>query len=243
MAEHSQDRPQIQGRHPAVHGRQAKMKIIDLGLIDYEKAEALQLETLAAVTDGQAENTVFLLEHPKVITLGRQGGAENLLMDTSLLAAQGIAVAQTTRGGNITCHFPGQMVAYPIWRVEKRPGGMRKFFHDMEKAVIGTCAHFGVKTVRRPGHPGVWVDEVKKICSMGIGVRRWVTYHGLALNVGPDVSLFNAITLCGIQGAVPTSLSKETGHDIDMKEVKYVFEKAFRKAFADTALASDQTPQ
>ena len=219
------------------------MRIIDLGLIGYREAEALQLETLEAVTAGREENTLFLLEHPKVITLGRQGGAENLHLDAAQLEAHGIELAQTTRGGNITCHFPGQLVAYPIWRVEKRPGGMRTFFWDMEQAVIDTCARFGVATIRRPGHPGVWVDETRKICSMGIGVRRWVTYHGLALNVGRDVSLFNAITLCGIQGAVPTSLSAETGRDIDIKEVKHVFRQAFGEAFADSAVASDQAPE
>jgi len=213
------------------------MRIIDLGLVSYKEAEALQLDTLKAVTAGEEDNTVYLLEHPKVITLGRQGGAENLQVNEGFLADQGIELAQTTRGGNITCHFPGQLVAYPIWRVEKRPGGMRAFFHDMEEAVIQTCAHYGVETMRRPGYPGVWVDETRKICSMGIGVKRWVTYHGLALNVGRDVSLFNLITLCGISGAVPTSISEMVGRDIDMKEVKDVFSQEFRKAFADTALA------
>ena len=107
----------------------------------------------------------------------------------------------------------------------------------MEEAVIQTCGRFGVTAIRRAGHPGVWVDETRKICSMGIGVRRWVTYHGLALNVARDVSLFNAITLCGIQGAVPTSMEAEAGRDIDMKDAKNVFEEEFRKAFADSALA------
>lgn len=216
------------------------MKIIDLGLIGYKEAEALQLRTLEAVTSGSQENTLFLLEHPNVITLGRQGGSENLHLDPEELAAHGIDIVQTTRGGNITCHFPGQLVAYPIWRVEKRPGGMRKFFSDMEQAVIDTCAHFGVPTIRRPKHPGVWVDETLKICSMGIGVRRWVTYHGLALNVGRDTSLFNAITLCGILGAEPTSLSAQTGRDIDMEDVKHVFKRAFAEAFADSAVVADQ---
>jgi lipoyl(octanoyl) transferase len=216
------------------------MKIIDLGLIEYNDAEALQLEMLESVTSGKKENTLFLLEHPKIITLGRQGGTEFLLADESSLAAEGIRVAKTTRGGNITCHFPGQLVAYPIWRIEKRPGGMKKFFYDMEEAVINTCAHFGVSAKRRPGHPGVWVDESRKICSMGIGVRRWVTYHGLALNVQRDVSIFEKITLCGIQGAVPTSLSIEARHDITIKDAKDVFAQEFRKTFADSAMASDQ---
>ncbi|WP_207264372.1 lipoyl(octanoyl) transferase LipB [Desulfovibrio sp. Huiquan2017] len=219
------------------------MKIVDLGLIGYKDAETLQLEALAAVTAGERTNTLFLLEHPKVITLGRQGGIENLHLNPEQLDAHGIELVQTTRGGNITCHFPGQLVAYPIWRVEKRPGGMREFFHDMEQAVMDTCAHFGVETIRRPKHPGVWVDETRKICSMGIGVRHWVTYHGLALNVARDVSLFNAITLCGIQGAVPTSLSAEAGRDIDMEEVKDVFKRAFAKAFADSAVAAGQAAE
>ena len=219
------------------------MNIVDLGLIGYDEAEAMQLETLSSVLSDEKPNTLFILEHPKVITLGRQGGAENLLVDENLLRNESIELVQTTRGGNITCHFPGQLVAYPIWRVEKRPGGMKKFFHDMEEAVINTCAHFGVTTQRRPGHPGVWVDEARKICSMGIGVRRWVTYHGLALNVGRDVSLFNKITLCGIQGATPTSLSQEAGRDIEIEEAKHVFAQEFRKAFADSAVASDQSPQ
>lgn len=214
------------------------MRILDLGLTPYNEGVELQLETLNNVLAGEEENTLFVLEHPKVITYGRQGGAENLHVDEGFLKSQGIELAQTTRGGNITCHFPGQLVAYPIWRVEKRPGGMRRFFHDMEEAVIGTCAHFGVTTQRREGHPGVWVDESRKICSMGIGVKRWVTYHGLALNVGPDISLFEMITLCGIQGATPTSISREAGNDIDMKEAKDVFIQEFRKAFADSAVAS-----
>ncbi|NDV17992.1 lipoyl(octanoyl) transferase LipB [Pseudodesulfovibrio sp. JC047] len=219
------------------------MKIIDLGLMNYAQAEALQLTTLDGVLNGSEDNTVFLLEHPKVITLGRQGGAENLHLNAAQLTEQGIELAQTTRGGNITCHFPGQLVAYPIWRVEKRPGGMRKFFHDMEEAVIQTCAHFDVQAIRRPKHPGVWLDESRKICSMGIGVRHWVTYHGLALNVGSDVSLFNAITLCGIPGATPTSLSAEAGYEISLKDAKHVFEKAFRKTFADSEVVAHHPPQ
>ncbi len=217
------------------------MNIIDLGLVGYKEAETLQLERLQSVMDGQTDNTLFLLEHPKVITYGRQGGGENLHVGKEFLARQGITLAQTTRGGNITCHFPGQLVGYPIWKVEKRPGGIRAFFHDMESTVINTCARFGVQTARRKGYPGVWVDENRKICSMGIGVRKWVTYHGLALNVGPDVSLFNLITLCGIQGASPTSLSMEADREISVRDVKDVFREEFEKTFAHTAVVAHQT--
>ena len=241
------------------------MRVVDLGLISYREAEALQLATLAEVQNG-AEEVLYLLEHPKVITLGRQGGGENLHVGQAHLRAQGIELAQTLRGGNITCHFPGQLVAYPIFRVEKRPGGIRQFFHDMEEVVIRTCAAFGVRVTRREGFPGVWTSPeqgLRKICSMGIGVKRFVTYHGLALNVGPDVSLFDLITLCGIGGATATSLSAEaarqhacpanhsTGHQtgtpeiaaIEVKEVKDVLAREFRACFAHSALAAGQAAQ
>lgn len=206
----------------------------------YGEAEALQLAALAEVLAGGTE-TLFLVEHPKVITLGRQGGRENLHVSAAFLESQGIELAQTKRGGNITCHFPGQLVAYPIFRVDRRRGGIRAFFADMEEGVIRTCAHFGLATERRQGFPGVWIAQ-RKLCSMGIGVKRGVTYHGLALNVGPDVSLFGLITLCGIDGAAPTSLALEAGRDpdipdIDMKEVKDVLTREFRALFAHPALA------
>jgi len=211
------------------------MRIADLGLMPYHEAEALQLATLAEVQQG-AEEVLYLLEHPKVITLGRQGGAQNLHVGQSYLESQGITLAQTLRGGDITCHFPGQLVAYPIFRVEKRPGGIRRFFYDMEEAVIRTVAAFGINAARREGFPGVWLGT-RKICSMGIGVKRFVTYHGLALNVGADVSLFDLITLCGIQGAQATSMSSEAGRPINVKEVKDVVAREFRACFAHSALA------
>lgn len=216
------------------------MIVRDLGLIRHAPAEALQMEALNALLDGGGPNTLFLLEHPRVITLGRQGGLENLHAPREFLEAQGIELVQTGRGGNITCHFPGQLVAYPIFRIEKRRGGIKTFFRDMEEAVIRTCAAFGVTTERSPGRPGVWVDAERKICSMGIGVRHWVTFHGLALNVGRDLSLFDLITLCGLSGARPTSLSLESGRDIPMEDVKRALVQAFQDLFADTAV--DQGP-
>jgi lipoyl(octanoyl) transferase len=214
------------------------MRIRDLGLIPYHEAEELQLKTLAEVLGG-GEETLFLLEHPPVVTLGRQGGGEYLHVSEAHLRSQGIELVRTRRGGKITCHFPGQLVAYPIMRVEKRPGGIRRFFADMEEAVIRTAAEFGVAAQRREGYPGVWT-AAGKLCSMGIGVRHFVTYHGLALNVGRDVSLFGLMTLCGIADASATSLSAEAGRDISVKEVKDVLAREFSARFAHPALAADQ---
>ncbi|MBA4356148.1 MAG: lipoyl(octanoyl) transferase [Desulfovibrio sp.] len=217
------------------------MRVVDLGRMAYDEAEALQLAALAEVLAG-GEQTLFLVEHPRVITLGRQGGQEHLRVSAAFLSTQGIELAQTRRGGSITCHFPGQLVAYPIFRVDKRRGGIRKFFADMEEAVLRTTAHFGVRAGRREGFPGVWAST-RKICSMGIGVKRGVTYHGLALNVGPDLSLFELITLCGIDGAAPTSLTREAGRDIDMEEVKDVLAREFRALFAHPAVAAGAPAQ
>lgn len=217
------------------------MRIVDLGLVAYKEAEALQLAALDEVIAG-GEERLFLLEHPPVITLGRQGGGEYLHVSEAHLASQGIELARTLRGGKITCHFPGQLVAYPIMRIERRPGGIRRFFADMEEAVIRTAAAFGVNARRREGYPGVWTDS-GKLCSMGIGVRRFVTYHGLALNVGPDVSLFGLMTLCGIADAKPTSLSLETGRSIAVKEVKDVLARECSARLAHPALAAGEAAE
>lgn len=212
------------------------LRVIDLGLIRYHEALDIQLARRDRVEQGAAE-TLFLLEHPAVVTLGRQGGREHLLVPEKALAARGVEVVQTTRGGNITCHFPGQVVAYPVLRIQKRPGGVRALFADLEETIIRACRAFGLEANRREGHPGVWVGERRKICSMGLAVRRWVTYHGLALNVGPDLSLFELMTPCGVPDAAATSLSRETGRDIGVKEVKDVLAEEFEKSFAPAAVA------
>ncbi len=219
-----------------------ELEIIDLGLMPYQEAQAIQLERHAAVLAGGQE-AMFIVEHPKVITLGRQGGRENLLVGDDFLAQQKIELVQTTRGGNITCHFPGQLVAYPIIRIDRRSGdrrfgGIRRFFDDMENAVLATARHFGVSLQRDPKRPGAWIGN-KKICSIGIAVKKWTSYHGLSFNISRDLSLFELITLCGLKDAIPTSLTQETGRDMDMKEVKNVFKDAFQ-ATQDTTLAAGE---
>jgi len=212
------------------------MRIVDLGLIPYAEAEALQVRTVEEVLAG-GEETLFLLEHPPVVTLGRQGGLENLHASPEFLASQGVEVHHISRGGNITCHFPGQLVAYPIFRIERRPGGVRQFFFDVEEAVIRTLDRFGVAAGRWEGRPGVWVGS-GKICSIGVAVRRWVTYHGLALNVGRDLSLFDRITLCGLPDARATSLLLELDQQQGgaaapaMDDVKHALSQSFQAVFA-----------
>ena len=218
------------------------MRIFDLGLVSHARAEAIQLERLALVSEG-AEDTLYLLEHPPTITLGRGGGRENLLVGDEVLAAGGVELVQTRRGGNITCHFPGQLVIYPVFRISPRPGGLRRFFFDLEEAVIRTLDHFGLAAGRAEGRPGVWIGS-RKIASIGIGMRRWTSYHGVSLNVGRDLSLFRLITLCGLPDAEPTSLHRELGDEsISMQEIKDVCIREFGSVFAHPTVAAHQAAE
>ena len=206
------------------------MRLLDLGLVPYERAVALQEEAVADVYAGGA-GRVFLLEHPPTITFGRNGGQENLPLPEAFFTAQGVTLAHTGRGGNITCHFPGQLVVYPIMRIDKRPGGLKRFFADLEEAVIRTLAAFGITAGRSEGRPGVWIADNRKICSIGIAVKHWITSHGLALNVGADLSLFNQVTPCGLPGVTATSMALELNRSVPMPDVKAVFGREFLELF------------
>ena len=205
------------------------MRIIDLGVISYAKAEEHQREALERARAG-GPGTLFLLEHTPVITFGRHGGKENLPAAPEWFQSQGVEVAQSARGGNITCHFPGQMVAYPVMRVDSRPGGLKAFFYDLEKTALHTLERLGISAVRRVGFPGLWVGA-RKICSVGIAVKQWIAYHGLSLNVGRDLSLFDTVSPCGL-GVAATSVHRELGRDdVRMAEVKALFLAEFQSVF------------
>lgn len=216
------------------------MRICDLGLMEYALAHDRQCERLAQVAAG-AEDTLYFLEHPRVITLGRHGGRGHLLVDEARLAAEGIALVQSARGGDITCHYPGQLVAYPIFHLGLRPGGLRRFVFDLEDVIVRTLKVFGLSSTRIPGRHGVWVGQ-RKIAFIGIALRRWVSYHGLSLNVGRDVSFFECITPCGLRGIEVTSLCRELADDsITMQEVKGVCAREFETVFAHSAVAAHPT--
>lgn len=210
------------------------MNIIDLGLISYQDADKIQQEAVQKLFDG-GKQSLFILEHFPVISFGRNGGEENLPMSKDFYEKKGISIVKSTRGGNITCHFPGQLVAYPIMRVNKQPGGLRSFFYNMEESVIKTLEHFKVKSYRADNRPGVWIGD-KKICSTGIAVKHWITSHGLALNIGRDIRLFEMVNPCGLPGVKATSLHLELGkEDIGMQEVKKVFVEKFMQCFKTPA--------
>ncbi len=203
----------------------------DLGLTPYDRALAIQAKNVRDVAAGGAER-LLVLEHPPVITLGRNSGAEHLLIPPQTLAQRGIQLVHAARGGSVTCHYPGQLVVYPILRLNQRPGGLRRLVFDLEEAVIRTLTPYGLPATRYPDRPGVWVHD-SKIASIGLAIKHWVTFHGLALNVTRNTSLFNLITPCGLPGIRVTSVHGELGREEPgMAEVKEALIAALREELA-----------
>jgi lipoate-protein ligase B len=188
-----------------------------LGEVEYREALALQLSHVDRRAGGEISDTLLLLTHPHVYTLGRAGDEGNLLVSRETLAKEGIAVERVGRGGDVTYHGPGQLVGYPILRMEKPD--VHRFVRSIEAALIDALAPFEVQARRIPGLTGVWVGE-RKIASIGVGIRKWVTYHGFALNVTTDLSYFRRIHLCGLKGRDATSIAEVKGETPSMVAVR-----------------------
>jgi lipoate-protein ligase B len=182
-----------------------------LGRVDYERAHALQIRIRDRIIAGEAPATLLLLEHDPVVTYGRRGESGDLKHSLAQLEARGIAVREAERGGRATYHGPGQLVGYPIVRVRSVAANMPAYVCALEEAVIQTLAALGITAERRPGQPGVWVGE-KKIAAVGIAVTHGVAWHGFAINVGHDLSGFDAIRPCGLDIPV-TSIAHEIAQD------------------------------
>jgi lipoyl(octanoyl) transferase len=202
----------------------------DLNTIAYDEALELQRQTVTRLQSGEGDEMLYLLEHPHVITLGRNATTGALLADTGLLDQRGVTVVETDRGGDITYHGPGQLVGYPILALAEGRRDIRRYVTDLEEALLQTLAEFGIRGGRDPVHRGVWVDG-KKIASVGIRISRWVTSHGFALNVSTDLSYFSLIHPCGIVGCPMTTISQEKGSVIDMHIVKAIFTDKFSSVF------------
>ncbi|OGP81145.1 MAG: lipoyl(octanoyl) transferase [Deltaproteobacteria bacterium RBG_16_64_85] len=187
-----------------------------LGQVEYRQALELQMQCIGRRAAGEIPDILLLLTHPHVYTIGRIGDDANLLVPPDLLAREGIPLARISRGGDITYHGPGQLVGYPIVLLS-RPD-VHRFVRSIEAALIEALSQFGVSGARIEGLTGVWTMG-KKIASIGIGVRRWVTYHGFALNVDTDLSYFRRIHLCGLKGREATSIAEATGRKVPMEAV------------------------
>jgi len=182
--------------------------IVDLGELSYAAAYAEQQRLVDAVARGSAPDTVLLVEHPHVITLGRSREAP-----ANVLESADIEVVQTERGGDVTYHGPGQLVAYPIIALREDERDLHAFMRRLEDAIIGTLQRAGITAGRSAGNTGVWISE-RKLASIGIACRRWVTWHGLALNVSTDLSYFRRINPCGFGAEVMTSMQAELGEQV-----------------------------
>jgi len=193
------------------------VKIVWLGEVAYREALDLQLSCLDRRATRRIPDTLLLLTHPHVYTLGRAGDEANLLVSKESLATEGVPVERVGRGGDITYHGPGQLVGYPIVLMEKPD--VHKFVRSIEAALIDVVRAFGVESRRIEGLTGVWAGE-RKIASIGVGIRKWVTYHGFALNVTTDLSWFRRIHLCGLKGREATSIAEEAGSAPTMEAVR-----------------------
>lgn len=194
------------------------MLFCHLGSVDYADAHRVQQELQAKRIAGDIDDTVLLLEHRPVFTLGRSAKRQHVLAPTEVLEARGFTVHEVGRGGDVTYHGPGQLVAYPIIDLKPSRKDVRKYVWSLEEAMIRTCADFGVPAARLAGLNGAWVED-RKIGAVGVRISRWVTMHGLALNVSTDLSHFELIIPCGIPDKAVTSLSAELQRSVTVEDV------------------------
>lgn len=219
----------------------------DWGTLGYQEAwdkqESLFADTVRIKTENrtldnpqETPNYLVFVEHPHVYTLGKSGKPENLLLDDKGLSKYQAEYHKINRGGDITYHGPGQLVGYPILDLDNFFTDIHLYLRALEEAVIFTLADYGISAGRYPGYTGVWLDAdlptARKICAMGVRCSRWVTMHGFAFNVNPDLTYFKHIVPCGIDDKAVTSLAAELGSTLDMKEVKHILKGHIANLFS-----------
>lgn len=210
-----------------IHPRDV-LTIVDWGRTEYRAAWAAQDALVQERIAGVVGDTLIFTEHEPVYTLGVRPGAErHLLLDEAAAAARGIAIVKSNRGGDITYHGPGQIVGYPIVDLSLRKD-LHAYLRLLEQVVINTVGALGLAAARRAGQTGIWLGT-RKIAAIGVGSRRWVTFHGFALNVNTDLTPFGGIVPCGITDGTVTSMRQELGREIALAEVKSVLAAEFRE--------------
>jgi lipoate-protein ligase B len=205
--------------------RRQGLAVAELGVVDYDDALAMQTAMLAARLDGRIGDTLLMMEHPHVFTLGR-GADERFIAGNPA----GVPIRRVSRGGQVTYHGPGQLVGYPILKLEGSDRDVTKYLRALEAAMIDALAKFGIEAGRRETMTGVWVGA-RKIASIGVGLRRWTTWHGFALNVSTDLSYFDSIVPCGIEGCRMTSICEVTNRAVSVREFAGVMRESFARVF------------
>jgi lipoate-protein ligase B len=216
------------------------LDIVDWGRTEYEAALERQKALVDQRRNDAAPDTLVFTEHAPVFTIGmRKGADQHLIWNEAQLKAQGVQVIHSNRGGDITYHGPGQIVGYPIISLQTQRD-LHAYLRKLEEVVIRTLATFGLATTRREGKTGIWIQE-RKICAIGVAVRSWVTYHGFALNVSPNMSHFSGIVPCGITDGTVTSMQDELDETIDIDLVKTRLAVEFRQVFRNTPAPHEQS--
>lgn len=213
--------------------------VVHLGTLGYAQALELQRAAAGARITGQIrEDLLLLVEHPPVVTLGRSSKDGHLLASPELLAARGVELFEVERGGDVTFHGPGQLVGYPIVDLKRHKQDLHWYLRQVEEALIQGLAGYGIAGGRSAGQTGVWVGQqgaggayTRKIASIGVHARDWVTWHGFALNVSTDMAFFDLIVPCGIAGVTMTSIERETGRQAPMAGVREAVANGFATVF------------
>lgn len=214
--------------HPLLAAHGGLLTVDHLGTVPYHPAWELQDELAQQRRERRIGDRLLLLEHFPVYTIGRGGDEGNLLAGPDRMRELGAQLIRIDRGGDITFHGPGQLIAYPIVELAD-PLDLRRYVRTLEAAIIDTAAAFGVPGDRLTGHPGSWVDGERKLAAIGVRVKRGVTTHGLALNVNTDLAWFDEMIPCGIPDKGVTSLAREVGHAVPMEDVEAVLAAALAR--------------
>lgn len=215
------------------------LNIVKLGIVDYHWAHQLQRRLVQEHMQNKGNDSLLLLQHNPVITIGRSGNSSNILVPKSMLSAEGIDIYEIERGGDVTYHGPGQLTGYPIIDLRHFKKDIHWYLRQLEETIIKILAEYSVAGERMEGYTGVWVGD-EKVAAIGVAIRRWVTYHGFALNVSPDMSHFQMIRPCGITDKGVTSLERLLGHRVDMDEVIAKTASAFAEVFDIDSIHVDE---
>jgi lipoate-protein ligase B len=207
-----------------------KCQVIRLGLVDYNAAYSMQKELVAKRIRGEIPDTLILLEHEPVFTIGRSGGLGNILINEEGRLREKIALYEVDRGGDVTYHGPGQLVGYPILDLNGYGRDIHKFLRLLEEVIIRVLDEYGLKALRLQGLTGVWVGQ-KKIASIGVGVRKWVSFHGFSLNIAPFMRHFSLINPCGLGDGKMTSMKELLGREVSIEDVLEKAVKNFSEVF------------
>jgi len=204
------------------------IKVEDWGLINYIEGYGRQMKCVERVIQGAQDHLIFC-EHPPVLTLGRMTNPQSLLYQRSEIEKRGVMISSVDRGGDVTLHAPGQQIVYPIFNLNNYGKDLKVYMEKLQEVAVDLLRNFDILAISIPGKRGVFVGE-DKIISIGVGVRKWVTYHGLGINVNTDLSLFNLIKPCGLDVRM-SSMQKLKGHAVPMENVKIKIAEQFQKHF------------